>query len=318
MSDDELRRISEASDWREYYDAYSNIYHQLLERTWALGYATLVGQLHHSAIPDASGSTCGLVNWAIYSQPSTPTLEAFLKVFNELLTAQPFRVRSSRFIFFAEQEPAPRDTVNRILFDVARKIDFYCDSLKSALSVPSKCGALDSINVLASTETPIVKRTVLSELEQSPNVENLKRLSDSIAAKSLDQVSSIPPSLWKALVDSSFILTAFRFRISATDAEAFCTERGGIGAYLALERARDSNWGAECLSYCNAILQSCPPRAVSYKVEPGDMLSRIVRRNYRLSFDRLWPIIKVLNPTITDPNRIVAGRELKLPILDAL
>jgi hypothetical protein len=233
MSDDELIRIREASDWREYYDAYSTIYHRLLEHKWALGYSALVGQLHHSAIPDASGSTCGLLNWAIYSQPSSPTLEAFLKVFNELLAAQPFRVRSGRFIFLVEQEPVPRDTVNKLLFGVAGKIDFYCDSLKDAFSVSPRCGPLDSINVLASTEAPIVKRTVLSELEkESPNVQNLKRLSDSIAASPLDQVSSIPPSLWRALVDSCFVLSAFRFGISATDAEAFCMERGGIGAYL--------------------------------------------------------------------------------------
>jgi hypothetical protein len=37
-----------------------------------------------------------------------------------------------------------------------------------------------------------------------------------------------------------------------------------------------------------------------------------------MSFDRLWPIIKVLNPTIINPDFIVAGRELRLPILDAL
>jgi hypothetical protein len=254
----------------------------------------------------------------VYSQPSELTLKAFLSLFNELLAAQPFRIRSSRYIFLVtEGDPPPRPDIYQLLSNVSGKIDFYCDSLAQALSLPSGSAPLDSINVLASGDACLLGRDVLIDLaEHSVNIEKLTTLCESIGAQAPSEVSSIPPSLWRAFVDSSFILSAFRFGISSRQAAALCGTRGGIGAHIAKERARDSDWGQASIEYCNSILESCPFKAFSYRVEPGDMLSRIVRRRYGVSFDRLWPIVKVLNPTINNPDRIIAGREINLPELN--
>jgi hypothetical protein len=130
--------------------------------------------------------------------------------------------------------------------------------------------------------------------------------------------SVIPKSLWPALVDSSFVLASFGLGLAPEAASAFCEKRGGIGAHIAKERARESGWNQEFIGYCTAILEKYPPRALSYLVEPGDSLGRIVRRRYSMSFDRLWPLIRVLNPSITDPNRIRAGRNLFLPVLGSV
>jgi hypothetical protein len=315
---EEVKRILESSDWRDYYASYAKAYHRLLENRWALGEATLVGQLHHVAIPDSSGTTCGLLNWAVYSQPSGPTLEAFLKLFNELLTAQPFRIRSSRYIFLVtEGAPLRKADAYQLLSTVAGKIDFYCDALDDALSVPEATAPLDSINVLASADASFLSRRNLIEMSKGlVDIEKLTTLCESIGAQKPNEVSSIPPSLWRAFVDSSFILSAFRFGLSSGQAAALCGARGGIGAHIARARAHDSSWGKGSIEYCDSILEACPFKAFSYRVEHGDMLSRIIRRLYGVSFDRLWPIVKVLNPRIENPDRIIAGREIKLPELN--
>jgi len=275
-------------------------------------------ELHHVAIPDSSGTTCGLLNWAVYSQPSGPTLEAFLKLFNELLTEQPFRIRSSRYIFLVtEGAPLQRADVYQLLSSVAGKVDFYCDSLDDALSVPEGSAPLDSINVLASADACFLGRGDLTDKSKDlADIKKLTTLCESIGAQKPSQVSSIPPSLWRAFVDSSFILSAFRFGISSGQAAALCGARGGIGAHIARARAHDSRWGKASIEYCDSILETCPFKAFSYRVEHGDMLSRIIRRRYGVSFDRLWPIVKVLNPTIDNPDHIIAGREIKLPELN--
>jgi len=314
---DAITRIHESSDWREYYSAYADAYRSLFEDRLALGRVDLVGQLHHTAIPDASGTMCGIVNWAAYSQPSPPTLSAFLELFGELVKMQPQRIRSSRYIFLTpDGEPLAYGEAGRRIGGEADKIDYCCDSFSMALAVATEYGPIDSLNVLAAAAHPLVRREEMKDTDgQAGDKGRLQAVRNRLLGVPLTGRSVIPPMLVQPFIDSCFVLTAYRLGLPLEDTAAFCEGRGGIGAHLALERARESRWNDECIIYCTRLLDQCPARAIDYVVKPGDMLSRIVRREYGMSFDRLWPVIHGLNPEIRDPNLIRAGQVIRLPHL---
>jgi hypothetical protein len=316
---DLIKRIQESADWRAYYSAYADAYREFFQYRLALGRVDLVGQLHHTAIPDASGTTCGMVNWAAYSQPSAPTLSAFLELFSELVKSQPQRIRSSRYVFvIPEGAPFAYAEARQRLGDEGDKIDYWCDSFSTAFAIPEEYGPVDSVNLLVAGEQQLVHREELIELGRmpTPDLGRLRSIRTALLKIQSTQRSVISPILIQPIIDSSFILAAFRLGLTSDDALSLCEGRGGIGAHIARERARDSEWSATCVGYCAALLEKCPTKAIEYVVKPGEMLSRIVRRNYGVSFDRLWPIIRVLNPTIIDPNFIRAGDTLSLPKLD--
>jgi len=52
-------------------------------------------------------------------------------------------------------------------------------------------------------------------------------------------------------------------------------------------------------------------------VKPGEFLSTIVRREYQMSYESLWPLIRALDPSLKDPNRVLARQQTKLPVLPA-
>jgi len=59
---------------------------------------------------------------------------------------------------------------------------------------------------------------------------------------------------------------------------------------------------------------SVPSRAVP--VEPNDTLYRIVVRNYGKFDKQLYQQILDLNPSLTDPNHIVSGQVIRIPVID--
>lgn len=315
---DPVERICSAGGWPEYYNAYRDAYRLLIERRWALGKGTFVNQLHHTAIPDASGATTGLINWAFYSQPSSATLREFLAIFSQLLTAEPHRIRSSRYIFVVPSGMSlPRADVCAQLVAHASRMDFWCDSIEAALAVPDLLAPLDSINALIGTDDPALPRVMFRELQIGRNlVGPLQELRSRVLRRGWPETSIIPRMLWRYVVDSAFVLTAFRLGLDTSEAAAICSDGAGLSAQLAADRARDAGWGTEAMDYCARIISTHPPKTVAYTVKPGDMLSLIVRERYEVSFNRLWPLIRILNPEISNPNLIIAGRTLKLPELD--
>src|SRR5438045_658180 len=95
-----LSQIVGASNWTEYYNAYKVAYTRLFATQWAFGSPSFAQQLHHPAIPDASGTAANIFNWAAYSQPSSATLKAFIPIFAGVLRTEPHRIRSSKYLFF--------------------------------------------------------------------------------------------------------------------------------------------------------------------------------------------------------------------------
>src|SRR5258708_13676635 len=97
---EEMLAINAASNWLQYYEAYKRAYRTLLEARWGLGAATFAQQLHHTAVPDVSGDTAGVVSWAAFFQPSPATLPPFIPLLRPALTAVPLRFRPTSHLFF--------------------------------------------------------------------------------------------------------------------------------------------------------------------------------------------------------------------------
>jgi nucleoid-associated protein YgaU len=72
--------------------------------------------------------------------------------------------------------------------------------------------------------------------------------------------------------------------------------------------------GAE-LGYFEDVIKLSPTVTREYRVGPGDMLSLLVRQFYGVSFPTLWPLIRIVNPDISDPNRIRVGQTIAFPVI---
>ncbi len=138
------------------------------------------------------------------------------------------------------------------------------------------------------------------------------------AIDQLPNSSTIAPRpIVKFLIDSFFILLAFKSSIEHYLAVKIIGENAAFPALIARERAIKSDWPKEAETYCNAITEIHPLKTIEYIVKPGDTLSFIIRNNYELTFNLLWPLISVVNPEITDPNYIKVGQRISLPEISA-
>lgn len=310
-----LIKIKDASTWDEYYQAYKSAYSDLLKSHWALGVTSFARNIHHTAVPDVSGSTAGLVNWAVYSQPSLESFLAFLPVFAGLIQSEPKRIGYKRYIFFIAEGVSPsRDIVKAALGTIGNKLDFWCISLEDAFSFPISCSQLLGLDALLGEGTwanhfifekqDILRSNKLEFLEAAHRsaIDQLP-IGSTIAHK--DIVSY--------LIDSFIILLAFNLSINPNLAVEIIGGNAAFTVLIALERAQKSNWPKEAETYCNAIKKVYPLKTIPYIVRPGDTLSLIIRINYELPYHLLWPLISVVNPEITDPNHIKAGQRILLP-----
>ncbi len=309
--------VNRANTWEEYYGAFKDAYRHLLEESLALGTAGFAQQLHHTAIPDVTGTMVGSLNWAVYSQPSPQTLQAFLPVFRDLLKAEPHRIRSSRYLFFvADGSPLSRVDIKSALGDLGNLVDFWCGSLDRAISLSKHYALPLSLDALLGDGTLLdgylSSHSLYSEYSSLDFLASFRNYS----LEHLPIATSIAPRpIRRPLIDSSFILASFKLNIDPQQVVAMIGADIGISAYMASNRAKASNWRTETVAYCERILLLCPPKVIEYTVEPGDILSRIVRKHYEMSFSLLWPLIRILNPDIADPNRIFAGQRIRLPDL---
>jgi hypothetical protein len=311
-----LVRLKVANDWSEYYQAYKAVYKEVLERRWALGKPTFANQLHHTAVPDASGAALGSIGWAAYSQPSDASLSAFLGVFAALAINEPHRLRSNRYLFLVPNDPPlSRNTAATALSSIANKLDYWCGSLEEALAWPESSTSLQSINAMFQAEVPIVTQSDAEALVSSANTKvDISALRSRIIDTSLTG-STVPPATRRAYLESGVVLAAIQLGLSAVEIVDVCGSGVGIAAFIACDRATASEWQHNRLATCKAILALAPPATKLYKVAPGDILTRLVRTFYEQPFESLWPLISVLNPEVTDPNFIRIGQELRLPVL---
>jgi len=309
-------QLTQAHDWLSYYELYQALYRELLERRWGFGRAAFANQLHHLAVPDATGSVVRSASWAVYSQPSPETLVLSLRFFGELLVAEPVRLRSNRYLFLVPTAQAlTRDAIAAAIGTSASQLDFWSGSLEAALSEPPASAAVRSAEVLMASSTDISLEALPSEV--SRREEWLRnQLEAAIAQGRETRRSVIPLHLRTWLVKSSFLLASFRLGIMPQRAAALINDFSGVAALVARERVMDSGWGAEAETYFNQLRTVTPLRGSRYKVVPGDTLSKIVRQRYEMPFHVLWPVIRALNPGLSDPNWILAGQSILLPDID--
>jgi len=312
---DLIANIDRAAGWNEYYAAFQSLYREVVESRWCLGKAAFAHQLHHTAIPDSSGATLNAAHWAAYSQPSNETLDAFLRVFAQLLNAEPHRVRTNRYFFLVPTTlTLTREQVSSALEPASSKLDYWLGSLSEELDHESFVGPLRAVNVMFSTNQ-LVLSAVTSGSPQSIVADAARQVS---AMDFRGLSSTVEPSLRKLYAMSSVLLAATRTSLSAAEIAEFFGDATGVAAFIAGDRAKSSRWSEEHTAKVAAVLSIRPPQVDLYKVQPGDILTRIIRQRYEQSFHALWPILRSLNPHITDPNFIRAGEVLRLPRLGAV
>ncbi len=313
-----LFEIRGAKTWKDYYDAYKRAYSYILNDLWAFGKMGFAQQLHHTAVPDVSGAIVDSVNWAAYSQPSHETLETFLPVFSEALRAEPQRIRSSRYFFFVtDGDPIETSLVQSALGHLNNQVDFWCGSFEDILSAGNVYSTAIGLGALFSTEnwSPPIDRTN-NFLSPTDAIVFLQRIREAIDEQiKISSHSIVPGQIIIPLSDSFIILMGFKMNLSVESLITVIGDNVGIAACIALDRVKASGWQKESINYCEQIFSLKPPNTKDYIVQPGDMLSRIARQHYEMAFYQLWPLIRVLNPQITDPNRIFPGQRIHLPVL---
>jgi hypothetical protein len=307
----EIAAVDAASGWREYYQAYCDLYREVLARRWGLGRISPAGHIHHTAIPDVSGQVAGGVSWAAYSQPSAETLLAFLGVFRELIEKEPHRATTNRYLFFCLKSPLPDpEQVRSALGLWSVRLVYSVECLEEQLSLPDWVLPLHSAFALHASEDIRVLDSSNS-LDGPAATDFLENLTARMATGGGLQ-QSVTDML---LLRSSILLSAFRVGIGAPEAAMLLGNGAATGAIVAEHRARESAWGTEAVEYLNAVLVAAPKAVSSYRIQTGDILTRLVRERYGVPFERLWPVIRALNPQIEDPNRIIAGSQIQLPEL---
>lgn len=314
---DYLQRIAAASTWQDYYDAHKAVYTTILQEHWAFGTPGFAQQLHHTAIPDVSGSVAGAVNWAVYSQPSAETLESFLGVFAELLHSEPHRIRNSRYLFFVTAGPAvPREKADNILGPLAARVDYWCGSFDEFFSADKLWRAALGLEALYGARNWLIKN---ESCQWNPYDEltltTLKAVRDAAHKETASSNSVVPLLIRGAFVDSSIILIGVKAGSSPESLADLIGEGAGVAAYIARDRARISLWQEGLVNIWQELLTLRPPRVEEYVVQPGDILSRIIRERYEMPYERLWPLIRALNSNLRNPDRIFVGQRLLLPVL---
>jgi hypothetical protein len=309
--EDLTARLAAATDWQSYYEMYREVYRDLVCTQWGLGQPTFAGYIHHIAIPDSSGSIAAL-NWAAYSQPSNETLVAALALFRDLLSAEPLRRKSNRFLFLTlEPQAISADAIRSTLAGVGA-LDLWTGSIPTTLALPAAIAAAESVEVFFGAVGQ-------SELGQDLYVEvggdkwlraQVMRARETAAAA---RNSSLPAGFREQLALSSICLAGFRLGISTAELTTMISDSSGVSFLIASVRSGESGWGSEAERYFRQLQVLNPIKTKSYLVRPGDMLSRIVRELYEIPFHSIWPIIKTLNSRLTDPNRIIAGDTILLP-----
>jgi hypothetical protein len=247
-----LAALKVANDWSSYYEAYKALYRDVLEQRWALGKATFANQLHHTAVPDASGVTVGSVGWAAYSQPSDATLSAFLAVFADLATREPHRIRSNRYLFLVPNDPAlGRQLASTALGPVGNRLDYWCGSLEEALSWPIKASSLQSINVMFEGDVTRVQKSDAEKLLASNDKKDaLERLRAAVLEMPFPSGSTVPPAIRRAYLESTVVLAAIQVGLSAADVVEVCGKGVGVAAFIACDRVSTSGWQEGDLTAC--------------------------------------------------------------------
>jgi hypothetical protein len=308
-------RVRGAADWRSYYAVYRELYREVLEVGGGLGRVSFANQLHSTTVPDASGSVAGSLNWAAYSQPSAETLRVGIGLLGETIGLEPRRERNNRYLFFVPNEPGlDRTAVALGLGNSGPHMDFWSGSLSKWIGDPAAVAALRSVDLMFAESTDWTLEPVPAPPSQAHGwlqqyVEPARRIGR-------DAWRSVAPlSLRSWLATSSVLLAAFRLGIAPEASAAMVGGDSGVAALIAQRRAEESNWGEAATEFFTALGQVSPLQGTRYLVRPGDMLSRIVREHYEMSFHLLWPVLRSLNPNLTDPNLILAGETILLPEL---
>jgi len=313
---DGIRRISEAAGWSDYYQAFKDAYTEVLGSGWALGRLGFAQHLHHTAIQDVSGNVHGAMAWSVYSQPSHETLSAFLDVFCELLEREHQRIRSGRYLFFVTSGPAmPMERASEILGPLASQVDFWCGSLEEVISLDPAPRAAVGLEALFGARRWLRDAESFGGGEKAGDV--ALRLLRNGALEGIDFGRSVAPrALRSGLFDSCLILAGLRLGCTVSQVADTVGSGVGVGALIAHERAHSSGWN-HAEAFLRELMERHPIASEDYVVKPGDILSRIVRERYETSYDKMWPLIRALNPELHDPNLIVAGRHLLLPKMNA-
>lgn len=307
----EIAAIDAAKGWQGYYQAYRNLYREVLVSRWGLGHVTYAGHIHHTAIPDVSGQVMGGLSWAAYSQPSSETLIAFLTLFAELVRNEPHRATSNRYLFFTLQGTiSDRANYCAALGSIADRINFSVLSLETQLALPTWSGPIHSVEALyPATNKAFESLFAWGRLsaERARREFSMITLPETLSAlKSLTTTDAL-------FVRSSILLSAFRLGIPPTEATTSIGDGVTVAALVARNRAVMSQWDESALSFFHGLTHIVSDEMETYLVQPGDILGRIVRDKYSVPFEHLWPLIAALNPRIKDPNKIVAGTEIVLP-----
>jgi len=309
-----LKSIRIASTWPDYLKAFETAYAEMCLRRWCLGDACGVQRVHHTSTPDIGGHVFGATNWALYSQPSSRSLSSFLKVFGEAVMDYFGGPRRHRFAFLAVfGSPLSREQAQSALGNAAGYLDFWCDSIESALDLHERWAVLDSVNFWFARGEAEESRRVFADMPidmvWSKIVEALRP--DFISMANIDE-STVPKQLRSVVVDSSFILDGVRAGCTPEHVRRTMGSNCGLAARHSLDRARKSGWSDSLVLACERIVEIAPLRTRAYCLRPGDTLSRIIRHQYGQPFSEIWPLLAPANPTIVDVNRVRAGQIINL------
>ena len=309
-----LSRVDMASDWREYQGAYQELYTEILTERCCLGRATFESTVHHSVIPDAMGSPYTRVNWAAYSQPSSETMRHVLSATKRTL-AQSHEMKHYRYLFFI-----PRGSCRHPETDLLSnsrlpyRFDYWSGSFESLLSLEPWQAVLASNNLLFGTSQDFTTSIDLSQ-ESSPR-RCVAYLVDYLKGFKVNPRSTVPPLLQPAMTASSAIIAGMRLGLEVDDIINIQGSRLWLAARIALKRISQSSGGVHRhQDQCEQVIKALPTACETHIVLQGDTLSRITRSKYGLSFSTLEDIVRELNPTISDLNKITTGQKIRLPVL---
>lgn len=164
-----------------------------------------------------------------------------------------------------------------------------------------------------SGERQIVDLRELSKVSPFEAVKLAKRQIDATRFEALSSI--VPPSIRRLHAVSSILLAGVRANLNLEEFLSLEEQDISIAAFVAIDRARASGWTDPELKNLIDLMTRVPPRTRQYVVAPGDILTRLVREFYEQPFETLWPIIKLLNPQIRDPNIIRIGERIAFPLV---
>jgi hypothetical protein len=200
--------------------------------------------------------------------------------------------------------------VRQGLGDLGNQVDIWSGSLEHELAQIDASVTLHGAKVLMDYPIPVSAATQADWHATFESMCEAMRSGDALSPSVVPRLMRLP------LLQSTAILFCYRQNINVSEALSVIGTRAAVAAHIAAERARRSAWGSAAVAYCESVAASSEAAVSEYLVQPGDTLSRIVRGRYEMAFERLWPVIKSLNPRLTDPNLIIVGQRLLLPHLN--